>query len=51
MSERLVHVGWYCWRCQALCPNACRSDSVPVYVPEDWAEEMETEIEDLRGDA
>lgn len=44
MSEPLVQVGWYCWRCEGLVDQPCRSDSVPVSVPAEWAEEMRAEI-------
>lgn len=43
-AERLKQVGWYCWRCQAINTHACRSDSVPVLVPADWADDMRTEV-------
>jgi hypothetical protein len=42
--NNLVQVGWYCWRCRAINAQACRSDSVPVHVPAEWAGEMEAEI-------
>jgi hypothetical protein len=42
--KNLIQVGWYCWRCQAINAQACRSDSVPVHVPAEWASEMEAEI-------
>ena len=45
-GEPLTQVGWYCWRCQAINEQACRSDAVPVYVPEEWAEDMRKEIAD-----
>ncbi|MFJ4925331.1 hypothetical protein [Streptomyces sp. NPDC088736] len=43
-NEALVQVGWYCWRCQAVNAMACRSDSVPVHVPAEWADEIGAEI-------
>ncbi len=43
----LVQVGWYCWRCEGLVEQPCRSDNVPVSVPADWAADMEAEIRRL----
>ncbi|GAA2107781.1 hypothetical protein [Streptomyces synnematoformans] len=43
-GEPRVQVGWYCWRCRGMNTQACRSDCVPVYVPREWATEMEAEI-------
>jgi hypothetical protein len=40
----LVQVGWYCWRCRAINNLACRSDNVPIYVPEEWEHDMEAEL-------
>lgn len=45
--EPLTQVGWYCWRCEGLVEQPCRSDSVPVYVPDEWAGDMEAEIRRL----
>jgi hypothetical protein len=45
-DQPLVQVGWYCWRCRGINESACRSDAVPVYVPEEWAESMKEEIGD-----
>jgi hypothetical protein len=42
--DATVLVGWYCWRCAAINPAACRSDSVPILVPADWADDMVNEI-------
>ena len=47
MSEQLVQVGWYCWRCEGLVERPCRSDNVPVSVPADWAGDMLAEIRRL----
>lgn len=47
MSEGdLIMVGWYCWRCRAINEAACRSDSVPIYVPPEWAQDMQQEVRD-----
>jgi hypothetical protein len=43
-APRLVHVGWYCWRCRAINAQACRSDCVPVHVPAEWADDMNAEL-------
>ena len=43
-SPELVQVGWYCWRCEGLVEQPCRSDNVPVSVPAEWAGDMEAEI-------
>lgn len=42
-----VPVGWYCWRCQGLVEQPCRSDNVPVSVPAEWADDMRAEIRRL----
>lgn len=42
--ETLPLVGWYCWRCEGLNAQACRSDAVPVHVPAEWADDMRREI-------
>lgn len=44
MSAEVRQVGWYCWRCEAINLRACRSDCVPIYVPDEWAADMEAEI-------
>lgn len=46
----LTHVAYYCWRCKGLNLEACRSDSVPIYVPEEWAELLEAEIDEQDED-
>jgi len=46
-NPELVHVGWWCWRCEGLVEQPCRSDSVPVSVPAEWAVDMEAEIRRL----
>jgi hypothetical protein len=46
-NPELVHVGWYCWRCEGLVEQPCRSDNVPVSAPAEWASEMEAEIRRL----
>lgn len=35
-----VLLGWWCWRCEGFNEQACRSDSVPVYVPAEWLTDM-----------
>lgn len=40
----LTYVGRYCWRCQGLTSGSCQSDSVEVWVPAEWAEDMKAEI-------
>jgi hypothetical protein len=35
-----VLLGWWCWRCEGFNEQACRSDSVPVYVPAEWLQDM-----------
>lgn len=45
--DRLVHVGWWCWRGNDhghLVTQACRSDNVPIHVPTEWADDMRTVI-------
>jgi hypothetical protein len=46
-NPELVQVGWYCWRCAGLVEAPCRSDSVPVSVPAEWAADMEAEVRRL----
>jgi hypothetical protein len=46
-NPELIQIGWYCWRCEGLVEQACRSDNVPVHVPADWATEMTAEIRRL----
>ncbi|WP_171117844.1 MULTISPECIES: hypothetical protein [unclassified Streptomyces] len=46
-NPQLVHIGWYCWRCNGLVEQACRSDNVPVSVPADWADDMRAELRRL----
>lgn len=46
-SPQLVQVGWYCWRCEGLVEQPCRSDNVPVSVPAEWADDMLAEIRRL----
>jgi hypothetical protein len=43
-NPELTQVGWYCWRCQGLVEQPCRSDNVPIHVPAEWADDMEKEI-------
>jgi hypothetical protein len=43
-ADNLPQVGWYCWRCEAINTEPCKSDSVPVHVPADWADLMTEEI-------
>jgi hypothetical protein len=38
-------VGWYCWRCQDVNAQPCKSDSVPLYAPRQWAAQMRYEVE------
>ena len=35
-----MQVGWWCWRCNGLVADACRSDNVPIHVPAQWANDM-----------
>lgn len=43
-----IQIGWYCWKCHAINATACRSDSVPVYVPREWEQDMIRELEETR---
>lgn len=45
MSQNLVRVGSYCWRCHNVNNAPCRSDAVPIYVPIDWEKEMRDELD------
>jgi hypothetical protein len=45
-DKPLTQVGWYCWRCQGINEQPCRSDAVPIYVSEEWVEDMRKEIAD-----
>lgn len=47
----LVQVGWYCWRCHGINARACRSDAVPIYVPAEWAKDMERELDEKENES
>ncbi|MFC9497710.1 hypothetical protein [Streptomyces sp. NPDC056982] len=48
--ETLILVGWYCWRCEGLNAQACRSDCVPIHVPAEWVDDMLREIRRLEDE-
>lgn len=45
MTEKLVQIGWYCWQCEGIQPDACRSDNPPIFTTEEWAEELRDQVE------
>lgn len=40
LDDQMALIGWWCWRCAAINYMACKSDSVPIFVPKEWKEEM-----------
>lgn len=42
----LIRIGWWCWASASLVRRACDDDDVPMYVPEEHADDMIEAVND-----